>query len=348
MRSSLSSDIVHNKELIVVLCVKIYMNQRDELQKLCDLLDEKILHLRTSKIIATDPLVIFQLEKEIEKAEAERSLITQQIENSDIAAFSQDLYRALLKLGYKEQVLSFIKFIKDQSIGAFLIHGSPDYGQRWLLNRIVTQYIDDGTTSKVLPVELHRIGRRIDVNTLWRELAGRVGLSRQNSPSEIVKRVYQWWQTQNVLLIFHDVDCMPENYLHDLIHDFWLPLASQARESVSQRKFRLLMFFVDYEGCVGTRDTLFVEKVAPHWEPRIPIKLPTINPFCQQVLNQWMETLEMEFDKLPLVKVISQKKEPALEILENSDNGIPELAFEEICDWCDHNWYEAKDKWLKH
>ncbi len=322
------------------------MNQRSGLQELCDLLDKKILHLRRAKIFETDPSKIFQLENDIEEAEAERSLMTLQIENSDIAVFSLDLYRALLKLGYEEQVLSFIEFIEAQSIGAFLIHGSPDYGQRWLLNRIMTQHIDDGTTSKVLPVELHRIGRRIDVNTLWRELGGRVGLKRQNSSVEIVKRVYQWWQTQNVVLIFHDVNCMPENYLRELIHDFWLPLASQARESVSQRKFRLLMFFVDYEGCVGTRDTLFVERVEPNWEPGIPIKLPTINPFCQQVLNQWIKTLKL--DKLPLVKVINQKKDPALEILKNSDNGVPELAFSEICDWCDHNWYEAKDKWLKH
>ncbi len=185
------------------------MNQRSGLQELCDLLDKKILHLRRAKIFETDPSKIFQLENDIEEAEAELSRIKQQIENSDIAVFSLDLYRALLKLGYREQVLSFIKFIKAQSIGAFLIHGSPDYGQRWLLNRIVTQHIDDGTTSKVLPVELHRIGRRIDVNTLWRELGGRVGLKRQNSPLEIVERVYQWWQTQNVVLVFHDVDCMP-------------------------------------------------------------------------------------------------------------------------------------------
>jgi len=325
------------------------MNQRDELQKLCDELRKKINFLRGKKITEANPLVIFQLETEIEKAETECNQLVQQINNLDTVRFSDELYRALLELGYEEQVRSFKKFIKAQSIGAFLIHGSPDHGQRWLLNRILTQNIKNSTTSKVLKVELHRMGRRIDVSTLWREIGGRVGLKRQDTPLEIVERVYQWWQTQNVILVFHDVDYMPENYLHELIHEFWLPLANQARESGSQtRKFRLLMFFVDYEGCVGNCNTLFVEQIEPNWKPIFPVKLPIIDPFCQQILDQWLEMLEMEFDTLPLVNVINQKEDPVQQILENSDNGIPELAFAEICDWCDCNWYEAKDKWLKH
>jgi hypothetical protein len=33
--------------------------------------------------------------------------------------------------------------------------------------------------------------------------------------------------------------------------------------------------------------------------------------------------------------------------LENSDNGVPELAFSEICDLCGCNWYEERERWLK-
>lgn len=328
------------------------MNQRDELQKLCDLLDEKILFLRRKKITEANALVIFQLEKEIEEAETQRNQLAQQIDNLDTVGFSHELYRALLKLGYQEQVFSFKKFIINQSVGTFLIHGLADYGQRWLLNRLMKQHLDSGITSKVLSVELHRVGRRNDINTLWRELGLRVGLRRQNSFLEIAKRVYQLWQTQNVILIFHDIDCMPRDYLYELIHDFSLPLMNQVRDSISQtpksRLFRLLIFFVDYEGCVGTRDTL-VEQFEPNSEQKIPIKLLKIDPFYKQVLNQWfVEILEMKFDKLPLVKVITQKEDPAQEILKNSNDGIPELAFYEICDWCDVDWYEVKNKWLTH
>jgi inactive STAND len=328
------------------------MNHREKLLELIELLDEKIFNLEKAKIIEANPLVLFQLRKAIEEAETERQVLKQQIESLNCSTSSQNLYLALLKLGYKDQILAFRRFVRSQSIGAFLIHGCPDYGQRWLLNRLVTQHIDDGTSSKVLPIELHRIGRRIDISTLWRELGGRCGLRRQSTVAdikeEIVERVYQWWQTQNVVLIFHDVDCMPENYLQQLIQEFWLKLATQARETASStRKYRLLMFLVDYEGCVGTRETLFVERIEPNWEAKIPVKLPVINPFCENELNDWLDMVEMEFDELPLTEIISQKDDLVQKILENSDNGIPELAFSEICDRCECNWYEAKDRWLK-
>lgn len=51
----------------------------NELQKLHELLEEKILRLRTAKTIETSAAVIFQLEKQIQEAEAERDKVTQEI-----------------------------------------------------------------------------------------------------------------------------------------------------------------------------------------------------------------------------------------------------------------------------
>lgn len=315
------------------------MNKPEDLQKLVDFLDEKILHLRMAKVTQTDALAIFKAEKQIEEAEAERDSIKQEIENQDTSAASYDLYNALLKLGYREQVLSFKKFLKKQSIGTFLLHGSPDYGQRWLLNRLITQHIRHCNTGKLMRVQLNRIARRRDITALWRELGGRVGLiGTKPTPSEVVERVYEWWQTQNVILVFHDVDCMPQEYLQELIQEFWLPLANQARKVVSE--YQLLMFLVDYEGDVGTQNTLFVEKLEPTWEPKIPIKLPSITQFCDRTLNDWIETVEIEFDTLPLVEAINNTEDELVnEILDNSENGVPELAMLEICHLCGCNWY---------
>ena len=330
------------------------MNQCEELQKILDLLEEKIIHLRVAKVTQTDALGIFKIEKQIEEAQVECDRIKQEIENQNISETSCDLYRALLKLGYREQVISFKRFLKNQSIAAFLIHGSPDYGQRWLLNRLITQHISYGTAGKLVRVQLNRIGRRRDISALWRELRGRVGLvGKQHTPLEIVEQIYGWWQTQNVILVFHDVDCMPLEYLQELIQDFWLPLASQAREVGSQaHNYQLLMFLVDYEGGVGKENTLFVEKLEPNWEPKIPIKLPSITPFCDRILKEWtgMMAVEVEFDTLPLMEAIINDTEDELvqEILDNSENGVPELAMSEICHLCDCNWYDEKDRWLKY
>ncbi|WP_339379280.1 hypothetical protein [Brasilonema sennae] len=325
----------------------IYMSQREELQKLLDLLEEKILFLQTAKVTAIDAVALFSLHKQIEEAEGERDKIIQQIDNLESVACSEELYRALLKLGYRDQVRSFLKFLKAQSIGAFLIHGLLDHGQRWLLNRLVTQHIRLGTMGKMVRIELDRIGRRRDISALWREFGGRVGLGRQHSPTEIAERVFHWWKTQNVILVFHGVDCMPEGYLQELLDEFWLPLASQAREVLSPTKYQLLMFLVDYEGCVGCQDTIFVEELETTWEPRVPIKLPIINPFGDRILTDWFEMLETEFHTLPLVELINEIEDLVQEILENSDNGVPELAFSEICHRCGCNWYEERERWLK-
>lgn len=57
--------------------VQHLQNQLDELQKLCNLLDEKILFLRTAKVTEADPVVLFKLDKNIEEAEAERTKVAQ-------------------------------------------------------------------------------------------------------------------------------------------------------------------------------------------------------------------------------------------------------------------------------
>lgn len=54
-------------------------NQIKELQKLHDLLQEKILRLRTAKAIETSAAVIFQLDKQIQEAKTEQDKVTQEI-----------------------------------------------------------------------------------------------------------------------------------------------------------------------------------------------------------------------------------------------------------------------------
>ncbi|MBW4627047.1 MAG: hypothetical protein KME49_16455 [Brasilonema octagenarum HA4186-MV1] len=59
--------------------------RRDELQKLYDLLNEKIVRLRTARIIETDAAIIFRLDKQIEEAQTEHDKIAQQIDSLDKA-----------------------------------------------------------------------------------------------------------------------------------------------------------------------------------------------------------------------------------------------------------------------
>lgn len=316
----------------------------DGLQGQSEVLADKLKVLRRDYAIAADTLIRFQLEKQIEQTEAEKKKLDQQLDDLERASSSGKVYTALLKLGYREQTRTFRRFIETHSVAAFLIHGSLYYGQRWLLNRLVRQNVSNIMTGKVVRIELSRIARRSDSAALWRELGGRVGLGRQSSIPEIAERVYQWWLTQNVLLILYDVDCLSETLLHELIRDFWLLLATKVKTASPQAsQFKLLMFLVDYDGCVGSWNIPFVERLDPTWKPDNPVKLPEINQFSDDELTNWLEYSE---DELP-TKLIDQLDETVQTILKNSDNGIPELALGEICQLSGCNWYDEEEKWLR-
>lgn len=323
---------------------RLQLKRSEAIQDQYKLLGEKLLELRRSAAIESDVAVRFKLDKQIQQVEAELSELSQLLDSLESASENGRLYRALLKLGFQAQVRIFRKFVQDQLIGAFLIHGSLDYGQRWLLNRLVVQHIPSSITGKVVQIHLSRTARRNEITVLWRELAGWVGLSRQSSISEIADRVYQCWQSQSVLLVFHDVDYLPEAFLNELIRDFWLPLAAKSKEAASSTKqYRLLMFLVDYDGRAGQWNISFVERLNSDWKPDSPIKLPLLESFSNRELANW---LEYEADELP-ARLTDEVNETVQNILKNSDNGVPEPVMEEICRLSGCNWYEVREEWLK-
>ena len=62
---------------------------------------------------------------------------------------SETLYNALLRLNFTNQVSLFRYFVETHTVGSCLIHGEPEYGQRWLLNRLV-QLVPNGRSAKVI------------------------------------------------------------------------------------------------------------------------------------------------------------------------------------------------------
>ena len=103
------------------------------------------------------------------------------------------------------------------------------------------------------------------------------------------------------------------------------------------------MFLIDYEGCVGSWDVSFAEKLNSNWTPQTPIRSPKITEFSDNDVIDWIET---QYDNLPTALTASVDN-TVRAILANSDNGIPELALAEICARCGCDWYEESEKWLK-
>ncbi|WP_341737619.1 CHAT domain-containing protein [Microcoleus sp. CAWBG640] len=268
---------------------------------------------------------------------------TKTLTNSPQPQQSYDkLHQALQRLNYHHQVKFFRTFVEQHPIGAYLIHGEEDSGQKWLLNRLMKQF-PNWTNVKVIPVTLSRKSRATYTKALWQELGGRVGLINQPSPTQIIDKIAQLCQNRTVVLIFDRVDEMPEECRSQFMGQFWWPLVKSV-SGVTQSPSRLLMFLIDHSGCVEDWNLDFADTLYPSWEPHIPVKLPKITLLCEKDLQLW---IEYSIDELPL-KLTTQVEESVRDILESSEGGLPQLALYRICDLCDCNWYEWEKIWLKH
>lgn len=254
------------------------------------------------------------------------------------------LYNTLLRLNFSDQVRLFRHFVETYKVGSCLIHGEPEYGQRWLLNRLV-QLVPNGRSAKVIQVDLSRRSRGSYIDSLWRELGGRVGLPGQYPPQKIAQAVCKLWQTQTVILVFQNLDQMPQEYMSQFLCEFWLPLVDiSGKCSPHSGSYRLLMLLVDYSGCVEQWKIDCVEVLDSTWKPQILVKLPRLNRLSNRDLESWMET---GINDLP-VKLTTQLELTVQSILKNSENGLPELALQQICSLCECNWYDWEQVWLKH
>ncbi|NJL63336.1 MAG: hypothetical protein HC903_17755 [Methylacidiphilales bacterium] len=336
--------------------------QRKLLETLIDLLNRKILSFRTSRVTTIDlgmlasiDILIEQNIEEREQAKKDLAEIDKAIasqgdrshlqasESSSQLAITDHLYNALLNLDYQKQSISFRQFIQQRQTAAFLIQGSRHYGQRWLLNRLA-QKACNLITDKIVLFPLKRVARSNDISSLWRELAERVGLERKDlslSGIDVADYVHNWLRTQNVILIFHDVEHMPSEYLPKLIEQFWQPLVQAATNSPNHSQ--LLMFLVDYTGRMCNQNIDVTETYNVSWNPQNPIKLPMLNKFTDTVLNGWLVNA---VDALPL-ELINETDNTVQSILKNSEDGTPEYVFDEICSLCDRDWEEETKKWLK-
>lgn len=252
---------------------------------------------------------------------------------------SNELYSALLTLNYKEQVRLFRRFVEEKRrIGAFLIHGEPEYGQGWLLHRLLRQF-PQNLTVKVFPFSFQRMGRGRCLDALWRELGSWAGLTNYCSPQMIVEQIHRLWLTQSVILVLRNPNVIDEEYINKLIQDFWLPLVERAKCYSSQSSsYYLLMFFIDNDGCVDKWNISFARQLDLTWEPHVPVKLEKLTTFPAHELFSW---IEHELDSLPTKLTVP-------EILEESDGGIPELVLERICSLCGCDWYERAKVWTKY
>ena len=163
---------------------------------------------------------------------------------------SEQLYRTLAKLGYRQQVRLFQRLIKSVTTAALLIYGPPEYGQRWLLNLLLVNYLPQSDISQVVKIHLKRRGRSLAKSVITRELCRTFGVEPNRATlEEIANKIYQCLQTRNVLVIFDYIDCVGEENVRKILEKLWQPLLRQiSAKEVPLVANKLFLFLIDYQG----------------------------------------------------------------------------------------------------
>src|SRR5260370_23769355 len=107
--------------------VQHLQQQRTELQGEYDSLSNTIGKLHDKHAVETDPAELSKLEHQIQEYEERREKIVPKIEDLDTKINTLDqtanLYGALLKLNFRNQVALFRKLLSKSPVGAYLIYG---------------------------------------------------------------------------------------------------------------------------------------------------------------------------------------------------------------------------------
>lgn len=221
----------------------------------------------------------------------------------------------------------------------FLVHGDRACGQQFLVNRLL-RLKRGWQNQSPIKIDVNYRGVVKSPSSLWRELTTWVGLPRDAEPGEILDKVCDRWQTQDVIFIFYTVDYMLPGRLSAWLQEFWEPLVARANENMPKCETHLLMFLVDNCGSVCQSNVRLAEQCEHSEYPRLPLRLPPASPFPLDALDEWIDNLSISSQVQIPAGLTSQI------LLERSSNGVPQYVYEEICRHCGLSWEGVLAKWL--
>lgn len=241
----------------------------------------------------------------------------------------QMLFDRLLQLDFRPQVRIVREVIDKHRVAAFLIHGPPDHGQRMLAYRLA-RLKPEWETGQHITIDAGSNGTGKSSRSLWNEVAKRLQMPSWTPVHDLVDKVSEWLQTQDVLFTFHTVDYMPPDLLSTWIKEFWGPLVTMAirHQYQTQRPTHLLLYLTDYTGHV-CRSNIPFRAYDSKWQPDyMPLLLPPAGPFPPLELEIWIDAAtEVLPSGLPVSMLLSEPY-----------RGIPELVYEKICQHCGISW----------
>jgi hypothetical protein len=317
------------------------LREADNSAKLVDLFLEYILSKKLTDGQPVFPIFLYLLYTHYPSGDALKDELKQLLDTiSNVMAIDRPqfvtnplhkhkLFDLLLRLDFRSQIQVVRQVIDDQRIAAFLVHGPPDFGQRVLSYRL-THLLPRWESGRFIQLDAGANGTGKSSRSLWREIAKRLDLPPDTEIEALAEKVCLWWQTQDVILVIQTVDYIPPVILTTWLNEFWNPLVQTARciPNQNQLKTHLLLFLVDYSGIVCERCHEFIDDPNQIQFSHQPLRLPPTNLFPENELDIWLDTASDVLPTRPNVK----------ELIQQTQNGVPDLVYERICAHCGISW----------
>jgi len=257
------------------------------------------------------------IDKLIEKIQIQRECIP-------IPTLRKQLFELLLKIDFKEQVILVHDALIQHRTVAFLVHGEPYYGHELLVTRLYRMTSRRRNTSPII-LDINNKTAKCSTKLLWRKLGSSLLLPSDVQPEQIIDRICNRWQTQDVVLIFKRVNFMLPEVLCALLRDLWEPLVERGKLNPPTQETNLVMFLVDNEGSVCQSGVMLAKQLNEPDYPRIPLQLPSLSSFKSDILKDLFIDISTS-ENLDVPASLTYQG-----LLEKFNKGIPEDVYAEIC-----------------
>lgn len=251
---------------------------------------------------------------------------------------------ALLELNYTQQPREFKRcaVLSSQAMPtAFLVHGRMTYdGGRWLVSRLLRDLPD--RNPRVW--ELNAKGAHMSVdkasNGILRSLTAKLGLVTSADYGQIKAKLLEKIQKESGTLVVQisGVDLFLLSPSLPLFEDFrtkfWEPLVAAAHSPAV--KCRLILFFIAESEMDTCQHFDAYNQANPTWKPT---RLQRVDAFDEALLQDWLDRRDATLNQLPLQKPLKlidpMERDAAIkEILQNTDNGLPEMVLQYLSRLC--------------
>ncbi|NJM23029.1 MAG: hypothetical protein HC907_32290 [Richelia sp. SM1_7_0] len=164
-------------------------------------------------------------------------------------------------------------------------------------------------------------------------------MTQYNIQEQIIDKIRECLQSQNLILIFYIPEYLLAGFLTDLIQHFWQPIVDQ----VNHQDTYLTMFLVEHNHKKLGAKSLGANLVSgfedePNY-PSYPLYLNQLSEFSSNHLNEWLDNGVEEKIRQNLLAGMHQRHFVD-KLLKETEWGIPELVYKKICRYFDVSWEE--------